>query len=77
MCDGSRSANGGLVLCTDKFSVFDVIKLMNVLLIKWNIKSSINYNNGQPRIYTSKLEKVKVREIVKVYFCTHFYYKIN
>lgn len=76
MCDGSRSTNGGLVLCTDNFSVFDIIKLMNVLLIKWNIKSSINYNNGQPRIYISRLETLKVREIVKVYFCAHFYYKI-
>jgi hypothetical protein len=34
MCDGSRLKNGALILCTDSFSIQDVVKLMNVLNIK-------------------------------------------
>jgi len=77
MCDGSKSSNAGLVLCTDNFTIPDVVKLMNVLIIKWNIQSSINYSNGKPRIYISRLETLKVRELVKPYMCEHFKYKIN
>ncbi len=77
MCDGSRSSNKGLVICTDNFTIFNVVKLMNVLLIKWNIKSSINYYNGKPRIYISRLETLKLRELIKPYMCAHFNYKIK
>lgn len=34
MGDGARGASGYLLLCTDLFTLQDVVKLMNVLLIK-------------------------------------------
>jgi hypothetical protein len=77
MCDGSRSSKTGLVLCTDNFTIIDVVRLKNVLLIKWNIQSSINYSNGKPRIYIYRFETLKVRELFKPYMCRHFYYKVN
>lgn len=41
MCDGSRGVTGNLILCTDSFTVPDVVRLMNVLLIRYNIESSL------------------------------------
>ena len=31
----------GLMLCTDSFTVQDIVRLMNVLIIRYNIISSI------------------------------------
>ena len=44
-------ANGGVVICTDSFSVKDTIKLMNVLIIRYNLSCSIRqHNKGQYRV---------------------------
>lgn len=40
MCDGSRTTHGGLILCTDSFTPQDVVRLMNLLLIKYGITTS-------------------------------------
>lgn len=77
MCDGYLTTKNGLVICTDIFTIIDVVRLMNILLIKWNIKSTINYNNGKSRIYISRLETLKTIELIKSYVCSHFYYKIS
>lgn len=47
MGDGAIK-NKGLTLCTDSFTTQDVVKLMNVLLIKYDIKSTIHMENKRP-----------------------------
>ena len=65
------------MLCTDSFSVKEVILLMNILLIKLNIKSTIHVDNGKPRIYINKVELDKVKHLIKPYFVKSFLYKIS
>ncbi|MBP1357802.1 MAG: hypothetical protein JZD40_04860 [Sulfolobus sp.] len=76
MCNGGRQANG-LVLCTDSFTVFDVVQLMNVLLIKYDIYSTINYNNKQPRIYINRVNLLKLRRLVLPHMCKFSQYKLG
>lgn len=43
--------DGGLTLCTDCYSVQDVVKLVNVLTIRYGFKCSLHHRNeGQYRI---------------------------
>lgn len=49
MGDGAK-LNKGLVLCTDSFSVGDVVKLMNVLKLKFDINTTLQgLNNNQSK----------------------------
>lgn len=61
------------MLCTDSFSVKEVILLMNILLIKFNIKSTIHVDNGKARIYINKVELDKFKHLIKPYFVNIFY----
>lgn len=76
MCDGSRN-KAGLVFCTDSYTVSDVVKLINVLLIKWSIQSTLNYSGGKPRIQVNNKELLKIRALVKPHMFTHFMYKVR
>ena len=51
MGDGLGNVWKGLYLCTDSFTNYDIVKLMNVLLIRYNIKSSLVVLSGKSRIY--------------------------
>jgi hypothetical protein len=75
--DGAKRNKGGIVLCTDSFSVKEVILLMNILLIKFNIKSTIHVDNGKARIYINKVELDKFKHLIKPYFVNSFLYKIS
>lgn len=76
MGDGSKRNKGGIVLCTDSFSISEVTTLINILLIKFNIKSVIHMDNNRPRIYINKKELLKFRSKIVPYFVPHFNYKI-
>lgn len=66
--DGSSHVRfGTLILCTDNFTVVDVVRLINVLLIKYDIQCTLQYSNNRPRIYIPKKEISKVTKIVKPY----------
>jgi hypothetical protein len=45
MGDGGYQPGGSLVLCTDSFSLHDVILLMNVLMVKYGLECSLNHLN--------------------------------
>lgn len=75
--DGSRTGGNGLILCADSFTQFDVVQLMNVIRIKWDISSTIRYQNGNPRIYISRLNLVnKVLPLVCPHMCLFSIYKL-
>ena len=51
MCDGNWN-NSGTVLCTDSFTIPDIVRLMNVLMIRYGLHCTIQYTSkGAPRIY--------------------------
>jgi hypothetical protein len=89
MGDGSKSGKG-IILCTDSFSVEEVVLLMNILLIKYGIFSTINYNTSispcdklkekkckVPRIYINGKNLDKIRPFIKSYILDCFLYKIE
>lgn len=77
MGDGAKM-NKSLILCTDSFTLQEVIKLMNVLIIKYDIKSTIHgIKNNRPRIYISHESMPKLITLVKPYLLPSMLYKIH
>lgn len=77
MGDGAK-LNKGLVLCTDSFTIQEVIILMNVLKIKYDIDSTIQgIQNQRPRIYILPKSMPKLINICKPYFLPSMLYKLN
>jgi len=53
MGDGSP-IKGGLVICTDSFSMEDVVLLLNVLVVKYGLDCTNRNRDGAPRLYIKK-----------------------
>ena len=53
MGDGSV-VSGGLRISTDSFTVIEVVRLINVLIIKYRLKCTLHIMNNKPRIFISK-----------------------
>ena len=91
MGDGSKMGKG-IIICTDSFTLKEIILLMNILKIKFDIDSSIHFRNSiSPnninkdlpgvkriaRIYINGINLDKIRDKIKPYFIDHFLYKIK
>ena len=88
MGDGSKRGKG-IILCTDSFKLEEVIYLMNILLIKLNIFSSIesrtsinphtNLKNENKiyRIYINGVNLKRIKPFIKPYILRCFLYKIT
>jgi LAGLIDADG DNA endonuclease family len=74
--DGARR-NKGVVLCTDCFSIKEIVLLMNILNIKFNINSTIHFDNNKARIFINKKELNKIKVHIKPFFVKSFLYKIT
>lgn len=75
MGDGAKH-NRGIILCTDGFSIKEVILLMNILIIKYDINPTMYQQNNKPRIHIFKRDLLKIRPLISPYFVDHFLYKI-
>jgi len=53
MGDGAKR-NKGVLLCTDNFTVREVVLLINIIYIKFGILSTIHMDKNRPRIYISR-----------------------
>jgi hypothetical protein len=68
---------GGIILQTDSFTVQDVVRLINVLIYKFNCKCTLRYQRDNPVIYISKRS---VRIILPFLLChmpKSIHYKVN
>ena len=71
MGDGSKQSHG-LILCTDSYSLQDVVRLINVLIIRYGLICSLReHRKGQYRIYIS----AKIYGCIKIYSRTLYYSK--
>jgi hypothetical protein len=76
-CDGETNKNG-LYLCTDSFSLKDVIFLLNVLNIKFELDCTIQkVQTGGYRIYIKKSSMANLQSIVSPYMPSSMLYKIH
>lgn len=70
--------NKGLVLCTDIFTLQDVIKLINILIIKYNINCNmIGYKHKKPRIYIMSKSLPDLIKLVRPYMLDPMLYKLK
>jgi hypothetical protein len=76
---GDGSYNGkGILLCTDSFKIKEVVLLMNVLMIRYNINCTISYHSKKyPRIYISKKYIIPLQKIVLPYMHRSMFYKLG
>jgi hypothetical protein len=85
MADGSKRGKG-LILCTDSYTITEVVILINILKIKFDLDSSIRYHisvlpknikKKVQRIYIDKNNLDKIKPYIKHYFVDSMLYKIN
>jgi len=70
--------NTRLVLCTDSYSNKDVVRLMNVLMIKYNLECTMEgHNRGVPRIYIKATSMANLRVLVSPFMHPTMLYKIH
>lgn len=63
MSDGV-SNQYGLTICTDCFTVQEVVTLINILIIRYNLNCSIHYLRGNPRLYIKASSMENLRQLV-------------
>ena len=77
MGDGSVQRHG-LIICTDSYSVQDVVRLINVLIIKYRLNYTLCYHTEtQPRRYISGSSILLLQTIVRPHMCPSMHYKIK
>ena len=78
MDDGGK-ASSGLKIATNSFSLDEVENLANILRKKDNLKTSVIKTGAlnQYNLYISKTSMKDLVEIIKPYFHSSMYYKLN
>jgi hypothetical protein len=72
MGDGASKSHG-LTICTDSYSLPDIVRIMNVLIIRYDLKSSLHLKRkNQYRIYISQHSMPLLRTIVIPYILLCF-----
>ena len=69
MGDGSAQRHG-LIICTYSYTVQDVVRLINVIIIKYRLNCTLRYHTtNQPRIYISERSIHMLQDIVRNHMC--------
>jgi hypothetical protein len=77
MGDGSAHENG-LYICTDSYNVTDVVRLINVFIIKYRLECNLNWHRPtQPRIYIKSRSMNLLDSIVRPHFHSSMLYKLG
>jgi len=76
MGDGSKRQKG-LILCTDNFTLQENVKLVNILILKFNIKPTIQKEKDKYRIYINGNCLLKIKPFILPFFDPSMLYKIN
>lgn len=68
MGDGVNDHGFGLILCTDSYSLEDIIRLVNVLMINDRLDCNLRKHGKNNRIYIKKKSMLLLRSVVISYF---------
>lgn len=66
-----------VTLCTDGFRNSDVGRLINMLIIKYNLDCRMHFYNGKPRIYISAKSMKNLRLLIKYDIIPFSFYKLK
>jgi len=68
----------GLILCVESYGIYNVVRLLNVLMIKYNLDCTLHYPKpDHPRIYIRNHSMPILRELVKPFMIDSMLYKIG
>jgi len=68
----------GLQICTDSYSLPDEVRLINALIIRYQLVVSLHkIKENQYRIYISSKSMLRLREIAGSYIHSSMMYKLN
>ncbi len=77
MGDGVAKQHG-LILCTDSYNIVDIVRLINVLIIRYNLDCTIrSHTSNQSRIYIRERSMPILRELVKNHMVKSMLYKVG
>ena len=78
MGDGGFKSKG-IFICTDSYSIQDVVRIINVLIIRYDLKCTLHKSsNGLGyRIYISRNSVERILKIVKSYIIPSLYHKLG
>jgi hypothetical protein len=76
MGDGTWKQSG-VVLCTDFYTIQDVVRLRNVLRIRYSLDCTLRNHHRNPRIYIPARSMPLLRSIVLPFMCSSIYYKLG
>ena len=76
MGDGSAQRHG-LIICTDSYTIPEVVRLMNVFMIRYRLDCTLRFHTPtQPRIYIREGYLAKLQGIVGPFMHPSMLYKI-
>ena len=75
MGDGT-AISGGLRICTYSFTVQNVVRLINVLIIKYRLKCTLHMTDNKPRIFISSKSMDLLTSIINPYIIPSMKYKL-
>ena len=78
MGDGSWQCNG-LIICTDSYDIKDVVRLINVFIIRYRLECTLRVHKKKNhyRIYIRERSMNLIRQIVMPHMCSSMLYKIK
>ena len=75
--DGTSAKGGGIILQTDSFTVYDVTRLISVLIYKFECKCTMHFQRGNPVIYISRRSVRKITPELLKHIPSSMYYKLQ
>lgn len=76
MGDGTGKANR-ITLCTEGFSIQDVVLLLNIIILKYDIQPTLQKARGSYNIYIGSKSFKKIEPKIRPHIVSSFLYKIS
>ena len=76
MSDGT-SNQYGLTICTDSFTLNEVIVLINILKLRLDLNTRVHFYKGKPRIYFPAESMPRLRFLVLPHMINFSKYKLE
>jgi hypothetical protein len=77
ICGDGYFRNGGVAFATDSYSIIEVVQLINVLIVRYNLDCSLFFHQGKPRIIIKRNSLNDLKNLVLPHMHFSFYYKLN
>ncbi len=77
ICGDGSYKDGGVYLNTQSFTLLDNVRLMNVLMIKFECECTLHLQRGKPTIYIRAASVRKLTPLLLPYMVPSMYYKLG